>query len=244
MGVSNEKREELIEVLIDMPAPSSDLSIRELSELIVDQIIKEGWQWHPKALTDFDLEFNKVSVKQEPLADWEKELLYSPYDEDAEWKIITQLPVDTYVINRAGIVMNKITGETVAPIFSNLYQKWVIVLEIEGKKHYLLPDRVAEELFELVERLVVDPPVDLKKVSERIEETQGEKIEFVEPTWVRIPKFEDYEVNSLGVVRNFWTKRVLGVRGVLPAVELHDHEGYPRNMTVKHILNNAFPKED
>jgi hypothetical protein len=57
--------------------------------------------------------------------------------------------------------------------------------------------------------------------------------------WERIPDFDNYEINPLGVIRSRWTKRVLEVSedGGQAYVDMHDKDGF------SHIVNVSFIKE-
>lgn len=138
--VSNEKRQLLVDAFTDELIKRSDNMLGSciyFAGFLADRAIEEGWQWHPKP---------------EPLAEWEKELLWNAQEEE------------------------KVTAE--GP----------------------------------------------------------------EPTWVRIPEFVNYEVNTLGVVRNFWTKRVLGEYAVAPdqIVELHEKDGSPFRCSIQMIMDKTF----
>jgi hypothetical protein len=61
-----------------------------------------------------------------------------------------------------------------------------------------------------------------------------------EPTWIRIPEFENYEINPVGDVRNRFTRRVLDVtvEGSGKYVEMHDKEGFTHFINVGRLESN------
>lgn len=66
-----------------------------------------------------------------------------------------------------------------------------------------------------------------------------------EPTWKRIPEFDNYEMTPLGVIRNRWTKRVLEVAedGDQKYVAMHDKDGYDHDVNVQFALEKTYGKK-
>lgn len=62
--------------------------------------------------------------------------------------------------------------------------------------------------------------------------------------WKRIPEYDNYEVNPLGVIRSRWTRRVLEVieQGGEEYVDMHDKDGYEHTINVRYIKENVFGK--
>lgn len=61
-------------------------------------------------------------------------------------------------------------------------------------------------------------------------------------TWVRVPNFDNYEVNCLEEVRNRFTRRTLDFEKNMNGkyVEMHDKEGFAHYVSVEHIVNEVF----
>jgi len=62
--------------------------------------------------------------------------------------------------------------------------------------------------------------------------------------WTRIPEFDNYEVNPLGMVRSRWTKRELEVAtiGDEKSVEMHDKDGFSHEVNIRLIMEWTFGK--
>lgn len=63
-------------------------------------------------------------------------------------------------------------------------------------------------------------------------------------TWVRVPNFDNYEVNCLAEVRNRFTRRILELEKNINGkyVEMHDKQGFAHYVSVDHIVKEAFDK--
>lgn len=66
---------------------------------------------------------------------------------------------------------------------------------------------------------------------------------YLENDWVRLPDFDNYEINALGTIRNRWTRRVLetateGNGGKY--VEMHDKEGFAHYVSVDNQVKIVF----
>lgn len=61
-------------------------------------------------------------------------------------------------------------------------------------------------------------------------------------TWVPVPNFRDYEINTLGEVRSKWTKRVLDYEPdvIGKYVEMHDKDGHPQMVSVNSLVSAIF----
>lgn len=85
---NNEKQAKLMTAFADELREHSYLSMGECMSLagyLAERAVKEGWQWHPPKLDDFDLEHNKVAL--------------TPHQEiDMMDRIISGLPVDSIVV--------------------------------------------------------------------------------------------------------------------------------------------------
>jgi hypothetical protein len=85
----NEKQAKLMTAFADELREHSYLSMGEcmsLASYLAERVVKEGWQWHPPKLEDFDLEHNKVVL--------------TPHQEiDMMDRIISGLPVKLYDVN-------------------------------------------------------------------------------------------------------------------------------------------------
>jgi len=207
VGVNNEKRHELIEAIgpILMEAGVINYSITEVAERVIDKIIEEGWQWHPKPIP--------------PLASWEIDLLDNGPWKDLTLAGIVAIPPGKYEINESGQIRNSISKLTVSPELDAIYLRELVTIKYgEKDSDWVKIDgpQLAKELFKPAE-----------------------------PEWVRIPGYKDYEVNSLGIVRNFWTKRTLGEYWEDPdkQVELHAKDGSPFVMTLQAIILETFGED-
>jgi hypothetical protein len=122
-------------------------------------------------------------------------------------------------------------------------------------KDYL--DRTPEQEIDMMDRIISGlpvydvgrlHPVEVKFNPPITEETWAnvQKLELVDVasahptiTWERIPNFDNYEINQLGMVRSRWTKRELDVSkdGDAEYVDMHDKDGF------SHIVNVGYIKE-
>jgi hypothetical protein len=160
----NEKQAKLMTAFADELREHSYLSMGEcmsLASYLAERVVKEGWQWHPPKLEDFDLEHNKVVL--------------TPHQEiDMMDRIISGLPID---VNQFG----------------------------NGVKVYDVASLHPQEVKEL---------------------------------WVRIPEFENYEMNLVDKdIRNRFTKRILETTNESGNIytEMHDKEGFPHYISVEHV---------
>jgi len=78
-----------------------------------------------------------------------------------------------------------------------------------------------------------------------------QKVEFVDissphpeeaTNWTRIPDFDNYEINGLGIIRSRWTKRALEVSeyGGQEYVDMHDKDGFSHDVNVGFIKEQVF----
>lgn len=60
--------------------------------------------------------------------------------------------------------------------------------------------------------------------------------------WHRIPRFDNYEINMYGEIRNRFTRRVLELEKTMTGkyVDMHDKDGFPHLVCVDHIVKEMF----
>lgn len=105
-----------------------------------------------------------------------------------------------------------------------------------GSKARLVSVTTPEEEIDIVNRIIHDlPPVPKPAVVDYAKQ----KVELpLSEQWERIPLHNNYEINPLMEIRNFWTKRVLEVVTTptkVQMVELHDKQGHPYLFSVHNL---------
>jgi hypothetical protein len=60
--------------------------------------------------------------------------------------------------------------------------------------------------------------------------------------WYRVPEYDNYEINSAGVIRNRWTRRELDIteNGGEQYVDMHDKDGFEHTINVRYVREKVF----
>jgi hypothetical protein len=167
---NNEKQAKLMTAFADELREHSYLSMGECMSLagyLAERAVKEGWQWHPPKLDDFDLEHNKVALTPHQEIDIMDRIIsglparvLTPANPDgvyvydvaskypkefvSDWYRVPEY--DNYEINSAGEIRNRWTRR-VLEVAEQGGEQYVEMHDKEGFAHDINVRYVREKVF-------------------------------------------------------------------------------------------------
>lgn len=127
-------------------------------------------------------------------------------------------------------------------VISGLPERLLKAVNPEGNAVCRKPTNLELSIMYEKQGVTFNPPITDEtwdNVQKLTTEQMGKALIEASNMWERIPEFDNYEINPLGVIRSRWTKRTLDVSedGGQEYVDMHDKDGF------SHIVNVSFVKE-